>query len=333
MSVYLEQFGIWVSDEEAAAIAALPPAATPPTVPVTGQTLTGTSYSRESGKAIVAGILRTAGLNPDSPAFTTYINDLLTTATTQEDLSNRLLADVYDKTSVPGQEIAARYPAIFTRLAQGKTPISVGDYQRLKDTYTQVLTRTGLTPYVQADTLIDQWIGSDTSPAEVQDRVEAVTQAVFQEPPEVRAEMQRLFGVADSVGAATAYFLDPAGSVPKIQQQLRQAEIGGASVRSGFGLLTAEESRRLAEQGVTADQAQQGFGTLAGLGEVVGVLPGEQANMVGRDTLLRAAFNNDAAAQDELERKRRARLAVFGAGGGGFGTTPKGVSGLGSAAT
>lgn len=331
MSVYLPDFGIWVSDEEAAQIAALPPPDTGPTVPTSGSVLTGTGYSRESGKAIVAGILRTAGLDATSAEFTSYINDLLTGTSTQEDLSNRLQADVYDRTTVPGQAVAARYPGIFSRQTAGKTPISVGDYLRLKDSFMPVLTRYNLDPYVQPDQLIDSWIAGDTSVAEAQDRVETVVQAVFNEPVEVRSELQRLFGAGDSLGAAVAYYMNGDKAIPDIQKQLRQAEIGGAAVRTGFGLLTADETKRLAEQGVTADQAQAGFGQLAGLGELTGTLPGEMGPAFGRDQQLSAAFDNNPAAQQELERKRRARLAVFGASAG-TATTQKGLAGLGSAA-
>lgn len=285
-----------------------------------------------SGKAVVKNVLRSAGLEM-TPELEQYAIDLATNTANDNDLANRITADIYDAGSVPGKLVAAKYPAIFSRIKAGKAPITVGDYIGLKQQFTQDVAGAGLSPYIgDLDGQIDKWISDDTSPAEIKDRIGAAQTAVFNEPADVRGELQRLFGVGDSLGAATAYYLDPSRSVPTIQKQLTAARLGGAAQRSGFGLLTQDEALGLAAQGVTADEAQSGFGTLAGSRELFGVLPGEVGGPISRGTQIAAAFSDDAAAQEEISRKARARRAVFG-GSGGWGQGRAGVAGLGTAAS
>lgn len=316
--------------EEELAEALLGQVIAPGTGPVNA-TVTTARRDVSSGRAVITTVLRAAGLDM-TDELAQYATDLATSTANDSDLQNRLIADVYDAQSVPGKLVAAKYPAIFARQKQGKAPITVGEYIGLKQQYTQNVTRSGLMPYINIDQMADKWIADDTSPAEVDDRIGAAQQAVFNEPVEVRADLQRLFGVGDSLGAATAYYLDPSNTVPQIQKQLRAAQLGGAARRSGFGLINAEEALRLAEQGVTSAQAQSGFGTLAASREVFSVLPGEVGGPVTRERQLAAAFNDDAGAQEEIERRVRARRAVFG-DRGGWQPGRTGVSGLGSAAS
>lgn len=307
--------------------AATPTAPAPtPTAPSGPASVGGLTPDQLNTQAIINATLRQYGL--DTPDLIAWARQSVVNGSTADQIN----LELYDPTSTPGKVVDQLYPAIAQRRAAGLPPVSISDYQATRDTYQQILNRGGLTSYVDAKKLTDDWITGDVSPAEVQDRIGAVQAAVFTEPAEVRAELQREFGVGDSLGAATAYYLDPATAVPKIQQQLAAARIGGAAVRTGYGLLTPEETTRLAQQGVTAGQAQQGFGALASQSELFAPLPGEVGTGVTRGEQLGAAFEGNAADRQLIERQQRARLAVFG-GGGNFGATQKGVAGLGSAAT
>lgn len=309
-----------------------PPAAPAPSAPAApapsadgSSSVGGLTPDQLNTQAIINATLRQYGL--DTPDLLAWAKQSIINGSTADQIN----LELYDPSSTPGKVVDQLYPAIAKRRAAGLPPVSIREYQTTRDTYQQILQRGGLTSYVDAKKLTDDWITGDVSPAEVQDRIGAVQAAVFTEPAEVRAELQREFGIGDSLGAATAYYLDPATAVPKIQQQLAAARVGGAAVRTGYGLLTADETMRLAQVGVTADQAQQGFGALASQSELFNPLPGEVGAGVTREQQLGAAFEGNAADRQLIERQQRARLAVF-SGGGNFGATQRGVAGLGSAA-
>jgi 1-aminocyclopropane-1-carboxylate deaminase/D-cysteine desulfhydrase-like pyridoxal-dependent ACC family enzyme len=59
-----------------------------------------------------------------------------------------------------------------------------------------------------------------------------------------------------------AYVLDPTNAIEQIKRKVTAAEIGGAAIQSGLktGMTRAEE---LAAAGITKQQAQQGFQTVA----------------------------------------------------------------------
>lgn len=314
-----------------------PTIANSPPAPAPGPTTVGGIVQNNlSGRAIIQAILRGAGLDV-TPELDQYISDL--SANYGNDVTRLgavVNADLYDKQSTLGKIVDQRYPTLgihnAAAVAQGLPTLSVGDYLSTRQQNEQIIQDSGLSPYVDKQALADKWIAGFTSPSEAADRIKAAQTAVFNEPLEVRAAFHQMFGGGDSLGAATAYFLDPAASVPKIQQQLRAAEIGGAATRVGYGVLTADEASRLAQLGVSADQAQQGFGQLASESQILSPLPGEVDPGISRDVQLAAQFGGDAAAQQQILRARQAKQAVFGDAGRGWATGRAGVGGLGSAA-
>lgn len=309
-----------------------PPPASPPPPPVaaappppagTSTGVGGLTPDQLNTQSIIQATLRQYGL--DTPELTQWAHDAVVNGTTADQLN----LELYDPSSTPGKVVDRLYPAIAKRRTGGLPPISIGDYVNTADTMRQLVSRAGLTDYTDVPTLVDDWIAGDVSPSEAQDRIQTAQAAVFTEPPEVRAEFEREFNVPHPLGAATAYFLDPANTVPKIKQQLTAAQIGGAAVRTGYGLLTADETTRLAQLGVTGDQAQQGLSQLGQQRQLFAPLPGETGGTgVSTDEQLAAQFGADVNAQQRIEQQRRARLAVFG-GGGGFGPNQRGVGGLG----
>jgi len=336
----LESLGIYGEDQQTFAdqnqftLGTPPPPApgTPAAVP-TGAG--GIPLDQQSGSAIVAAILKRAGLG-DSPELAAYAAQLTTLGLSSGDLQARLDADINDPTSTPGKVIAQKYPALIqhnqTALQQGLPQLNVGNYLATKQANLDVITASGLGSFYDPNKLADQWITGFVSPAEAKGRIDAAVQAVYNEQLDVRAELSRMFGTGDSLGAATAYFLDPNNALPKIQQQLQAGELGAASNRAGFGLLTPAEATQLAQQGVSAGQAQQGFGTLASEQSLFNPLPGEPGAGIDRATQLGAAFGNNALDQQLIERQRQARINVFGSRAG-LGANATGVVGLGSAAT
>jgi len=219
-------------------------------------------------------------------------------------------------------------------VTQRAPQLNVGQFLQLRRDNLDLIHRAGLDQYVpnaDPNALADKWITSFTSPDEAKSRIEAAQQAVFNEPLENRQNFQRMFGVGDSLPAATAYFLDPTNAIPDIQNAITAGELGGAAQRSSYGLLSRDEALQLARQGVTQGQAGQGFNKLATQAELFQGLPGEQGVIpITRAQQLAAQFGNDAASQQAIERQAAARRSVFGAGGG-WNPSQGGVVGLGSA--
>lgn len=168
------------------------------------------------------------------------------------------------------------------------------------------------------------WIGGEVSLAELQGRVEMARVAAFESPPELRDEFERLYGVG--AGGLTALFLDPDRALPLIQQQFLSAQIGTAARRSDFGALTRGEAERLAQEGVTADRAAEGFGVLAESEQLFDGIGAEDD--ISRDEQLGGVFGGSTAAQQRIERRARQRASDRQAASG-YGVGRRGVTGLG----
>jgi hypothetical protein len=90
-----------------------------------------------------------------------------------------------------------------------------------------------------------------------------------------------------------------------------------------LGMGTAEE---LAAQGITAAEAQQGFGQIGTQQELFNPLQGEQA--ITQEQQISGTFGTNAEARKAIAARRRSRQAAFETGGG-FATT-QGASALGT---
>lgn len=230
----------------------------------------------------------------------------------------------------------ARFPGMEALKASGR-PVSEAAYLDLERSYTQIARQFDLPPgfYDEPDDF-GRLIGGEVSPVEWQRRLTAwQTYERETRDPTAASEIARQFAAAGlpapSDGDFLATVIDPARGINAIERRLEAARIGTQAQRAGFGALTVDEGLTLADQGVTADQAGQGFGALAESRELFASLPGEEgADAFGRQQQLGAAFGTDQASRRRLERQGRRRAAEF-SGGGSAGLGRGGLSGLGSA--
>ena len=219
------------------------------------------------------------------------------------------------------QAYKSRFPAM-EALAKSGQAITEAAYVNYEQTVGNLLQQYGI-PRGMYDTpdQIATMLTHNVSPSEVNQRLQIATTAAYNAPPEVKAALAQQFGV--SGGDLTAYFLNPDKALPLIQQKVATAEVAGAAERQQVAVDQAT-AERLASQGITYDQASQGFGQVAGLQTLKGV-GGEaptEADLIG------AAFGDQAAAA-KVGRVQAGRAAAFQAGGGAQAAT-SGVSGLGS---
>jgi hypothetical protein len=216
-----------------------------------------------------------------------------------------------------------RFSANAARMKKGLAELSPGEYIGLEDFYRQTMQSNGLPPgfYDQTDDF-SKLIEGDVSPSELQDRIQQGYAVVAQSDPEVKRQMQTLYGVTE--GQLAAYFIDPERTAPLLKQQARAAQIAARSLEQGGIQLTGSYAENLAARGITEQQARAGFAEVGGLGELRQTFAGETA--LSGEQLAGAAFGIDVAAQQELERRKRLRTGEF-AGGGSFARTTGETSG------
>ena len=264
-------------------------------------------------------IVRTALESYKLPAtLGTFIYDLITQD--QIDLGNPD-AILYAMRQRP--EYQERFKANTERVKNGLSELDPSTYLALENDFKQVMRANGLPPgFYDDDDDLAALIAGDTSPAEVQRRIEDGYNAVQLADPQVKAQMYNLYGVDDS--QLVAYFLDPTRGESVLRRQTRAAQISAESKNLANIQLTMTQAQQLADAGVTQKEAQKGFGEIAQLGELVQTFAGETA--LSSEQLVGGRFGLDAEAQKELARKVKMRTGEF-AGGGSFARTTGETSG------
>jgi hypothetical protein len=252
------------------------------------------------------------------------INDLLDSyglTGLSDFVSNYILEyDVIDDNVLMGQirqqdAYKERFAANEARRKAGLNVLSEGQYIALENTYRQYLRASGLpSGFYDSNEDFQNLIGSDVSPGELAERVNQGYEAIRFADPQVISQMQELYGVGE--GELAAYFLDPERATPLLLKQARAAEIAGGAVQGG-GMLTAAEAERLAQEGVTQQQARAGM-ALISEGEAFGLTTQEQQageQQLSREEQLGAVFGTDPQAAQRQRQRVRRRQAAFEQGG------------------
>lgn len=226
-------------------------------------------------------------------------------------------------------EYKTRFKAIEQRKDAGLSPLSEADVVNAEKSYEQVLKSAGLPPgfYDNPDDYTN-FLVSDVSPDELQQRVVKGYQAAMNAPPETRSALQNLYGIGP--GELAAYYLDPGRTEDLLQRQLTAAQMAGTAQTTGYGALNRSQAERLTALGIDPNQAATGFGQLAKERELFSALPGEADNQINQDQQLAAAFGNDANQQQRIKKAADQRVAEFG-GSTQYATNKTGYTGLGTA--
>ena len=161
----------------------------------------------------------------------------------------------------------ARFIANEARMAKGLRALSPAEYIGLEDKYQEVMRQYGLPEsyYSKTGTGVQEGfrklIENDVSNIELEDRISTAQKRVINANPEVLASIREFYPDISNADIL-AYTLDPANAIENIKRKVTAAEIGGAAAQAGLktGLARAEE---LTAAGITKQQAQQGFQTVA----------------------------------------------------------------------
>jgi hypothetical protein len=218
-----------------------------------------------------------------------------------------------------------RFSANAARARKGLPELDPASYIGLENQYREIL-RSSLGPDMaemyDAPSDFKTLLEGDVSPAELNTRIQDGYRAVADADPEVKRQMQRLYGVTDQQLAA--YFIDPEKAATVLTRQARAAQIAARGAEQGGIQLTGALAEDLARRGITEAEAQRGFAEIGALGELRQTFAGETA--LSTEQLVGSQFGTDIQAQQELERRRRLRTGEF-AGGGQFTRTTGATSG------
>jgi hypothetical protein len=185
-----------------------------------------------------------------------------------------------------------RFKANEERINNGYAAVSEAEYLALEDGYQNIMRNYGLPAsyYTKGDLGVQEgfqkFIANDVSATELEDRIMTAQQRVINSNPEVLASLKSFYPDITN-GDILAYTLDPKNALDNIKRKVTAAEIGGAATQAGLNLGQTPEQRalyaaragELGAAGITKQQAQQGFQTVA----EVAPRGGQLAAMYGED--------------------------------------------------
>jgi hypothetical protein len=218
-----------------------------------------------------------------------------------------------------------RFAGNAARVAKGLPELSPGAYLQYEEAYRQKLRSSGM-PIGFYDTQQDlaRFIGNDTDPDELRERISLGYKAVKDADPQIVAEMKRLYMVDDA--SLAAFFIDPEKSKDIVLRQAQAAQIAAEAQTQAEMRLSAQEAESLAQQGITSAQARQGFGAISASRELFDTtMAGEE--QITRQEQISGVLGTNAAAAQRIAQRQRKRKAAFEEGGG-LAETQQGITGL-----
>jgi hypothetical protein len=158
----------------------------------------------------------------------------------------------------------ARFAGNTARVAAGLNALSEADYLGLEDYYSETMNQYGLGSYFGAtrDARIKAMadiIGGDVSATEFKERVSTVVDRVNNADENIKTQLKSFYNISDT--DLVKYFLNPAQTLPELQQKVTSAEIGTAAIEQGLktSMASAED---LAKYGVNRATAIKGYATI-----------------------------------------------------------------------
>jgi len=216
-----------------------------------------------------------------------------------------------------------RFAANAARAKKGLAELDPSSYLQLENDYRRLLQSNGLpTGFYDQTEDFTALLEGDVSPQELQTRVQEGFRAVQDADPEVKRQMQELYGVSEA--GLAAYFLDPTKAAPILTRQAEAAKIAARAKEQGNIQLQFATAEEIAARGITAQEAQAGFTAL-------GLQQGLYTEMMGEQALTQqqkvgAALGYDVQGKTKLAQRASTRKAAF-QGGGGFAKTTGQTSG------
>lgn len=211
-------------------------------------------------------------------------------------------------------EYKARFAGNEARLKAGLPVLSAGEYLATEASYRQIMESAGL-PIGFYDQTSDftNWIAKNTSPSEIQSRVDLATQATVLAPASYRKALEQM-GISST--ELTAYFLNPTKALPFLQKSAATAAIGAEALGQGLSF-NQSYAEQLAGSGVSAAQAREGYSQIAqemGSMQGLGTIYGDQWDQSDAE---QSTFGTSAAAASKKSNLIAKERGAFSGSAGG----------------
>lgn len=212
-------------------------------------------------------------------------------------------------------EYKHRFAANEVRKQKGLPVLSPAEYIATEDAYRQTLRKWGL-PKGFYDSTDDfkTFLSNDMSPVELDQRAQSASDFMNQADASDMAFYRQYYTSGDLV----AFALDPKRAAPLVGKAFQASRIGGTATDQGIGI-DKSQAERLANIGVTDDQARAGFGQIAQVQGTVNKLGQIYGGGLTQSDLIGATFEDDADATTRLKKLASKERAAFG-GSSGIGT-------------
>jgi len=212
------------------------------------------------------------------------------------------------------KEYKQRFAGNEARKKAGLPVLNPGEYLATEASYKQIMQTAGMPiGFYDSPSDFSSWIGKNVSPSEIQTRVDLATQATVLSNPAYRKALNSM-GISDN--ELTAYFLDQNRALPHLQKSAATAAVGAEALKQGLSFDKAY-SEQLALSGIGADEARQGYSTIASeldTYRALGAIYGEEYN---QRTAEQATFEGQAGALQKKGRLLSAERGQFGGAAGG----------------
>jgi hypothetical protein len=165
----------------------------------------------------------------------------------------------------PAGAYATRFAGNFERVKKGLNVLSEAEYINLESSYAQTLKAYGLGSMVSSNRKDNykkfaEFIAADISAVEFKDRIDLAVTRVKDADPFTRNTLKSFYNINDT--DLVSYFLNPTENLPKLQQKVTAAEIGGSAVAQGL-TTSLTSALSLAEFGIDKTEAQAGYRYIA----------------------------------------------------------------------
>lgn len=220
-------------------------------------------------------------------------------------------------------EYKQRFAANEIRRKNGLPVLAPNEYLATEQAYRQIMRNAGLPPgFYDSNDDFTRFLSSDVSPTELKGRVDLAVQATEFSDPQLRTALQAQ-GV--DTGSMVAYFLDEKRAMPLIQKQMAASQIGAAALRQGLAM-NPETAMDWAKQGITKEQAQQGYGQIAGYLPEAQKLASIYGDFYDQALAEAEVFGQSGAATEKRKSLASQERAAFG---GSAGAARRGLAGQG----
>lgn len=194
--------------------------------------------------------------------------------------------------------------------------LSEAEYLALEDDYTRTLKSYGLENYFGVERSVKQSaiadvIGADISAVEFTERVSTAVDRVKMADPATKSAFQQFYGIGEA--DLVQYFLDPKKALVNLKEKAVSAEIGGAAIGQGLAA-TATSAEDLAKFGISREQAQVGYRTIAEelpTATKLGQIYDEEGITYGQTEAEQATFKGLASAKRKRQQLVSREEAAF----------------------